>query len=187
MSKICKILSNLRWFEIGTSGLNQNFGSIQARAIILIFISNFQNSIIFKSGRIKAAYKFVVFRKIVTLLRKWRHCSASFQKNSKVKPYKERRSPYLNHVFYFKSISCLVFAWEHNKKDTFLQFFQTPPNVLLYIIIYYYIWVTKPQGLVMRSSLWFLSTSGTWFFSSLLYILIVNVKYTPVFITRFLI
>ena len=131
MSKICKILSNLRWFEIGTSGLNQNFGSIQARAIILIFISNFQNSIIFKSGRIKAAYKFVVFRKIVTLLRKWRHCSASFQKNSKVKPYKERRSPYLNHVFYFKSISCLVFAWEHNKKDTFLQFFQTPPNVYI--------------------------------------------------------
>ena len=135
MSKICKILSNLRWFEIGTSGLNQNFGSIQARAIILIFISNFQNSIIFKSGRIKAAYKLVVFRKIVTLLRKWRHCSASFQKNSKVKPYKERRSPYLDHVFYFKSISCLIFAWEHNKKDTFLQFFQTPPNVYIYIYI----------------------------------------------------
>ena len=131
MSKNCKILSNLRWFEIGTSGLNQNFGSIQARAIILIFISNFQNSIIFKSGRIKAAYKFVVFRKIVTLLRKWRHCSASFQKNTKVKPYKERRSPYLDHVFYFKSISCLIFAWEHNKKDTFLQFFQTPPNVYI--------------------------------------------------------
>ena len=135
MSKICKILSNLRWFEIGTSGLNQNFGSIQARAIILIFISNFQNSIIFKSGRIKAAYKFVVFRKIVTLLRKWRHCSASFQKYSKVKPYKERQSPYLDHVFYFKSISCLVFAWEHNKKDTFLQFFQTPPNVYIYCIL----------------------------------------------------
>ena len=184
MSKNCKILSNLRWFEIGTSGLNQNFGSIQARAIILIFISNFQNSIIFKSGRIKAAYKFVVFRKIVTLLRKWRHCSASFQKNSKVKPYKERRSPYLDHVFYFKSISCLVFAWEHNKKDTFLQFFQTPPNVLY---IYYYIWVTKPQGLVMRSSLWLLSTSGTYFFASLLCILIVNVKYTSVIRARFII
>ena len=181
MSKICKILSNLRWFEIGTSGLNQNFGSIQARAIILIFISNFQNSIIFKSGRIKAAYKFVVFRKIVTLLRKWRHCSASFQKNSKVKQYKERRSPYLDHVFYFKSISCLVFAWEHNKKDTFLQFFQTPPNV------YIYIWVTKPQGLVMRSSLWLLSASGVLFFSNLLYLLNVNVKYTPVIRPRILI
>ena len=142
MSKICKILSNLRWFEIGTSGLNQNFGSIQARAIILIFISNFQNSIIFKSGRIKAAYKFVVFRKIVTLLRKWRHCSASLKKYSKSKPYYERQSPYLDCVFYFKSISCLVFAWEHNKKDTFLQYFQTPPNV--YIIYYYILYMSIP-------------------------------------------
>ena len=126
-----KILSKFRWFEIGTSGLNQNFGSIQARAIMIIFISDFQNSIIFNSGRIKAAWKTVVFCKIVTLLRKWRHCSASFQKYSKVKPYNERQSPYLDYVFYFKSISCLVFAWEHNKKDTFLQYFQTPPNVYI--------------------------------------------------------
>ena len=109
---------------------NQNFGSIQARAIILIFISNFQNSIIFNSGWITAAYKTVVFCKIVTLLRKWRHCSVSLKKYSKLKPYYERQSPYLDCVFYFKSISCLVSAWEHTKKDIFLQCFQTPPNVL---------------------------------------------------------
>ena len=70
MLKNRKVLSKFRWIEIGTSGLNQNFGSIQARAIILIFISNFQKSIIFNNGRIKAAYKTVVFRKFVTLLRK---------------------------------------------------------------------------------------------------------------------
>ena len=136
ISKSRKILSKFRWFEIGTSGLNQMFGSIQTRAVILIFISDFQNSIIFNSGWITAAYKTVVFCKIVTLLRKWRHCSASLKKYSKLKPYYERQSPYLDCVFYFKSISCLVSAWEHTKKDIFLQCFQTPPNVLYMSIPY---------------------------------------------------
>ena len=131
MSKICKILSNLRWFEIGTSGLNQNFGSIQARAIILIFISNFQNSIIFKSGRIKAAYKFVVFRKIVTLLRKWRHCSASFQKYSKVKPWKASRSLYLDYVFLFQANILFGFCVRAFQKRHLFATLQKPSNVLL--------------------------------------------------------
>ena len=123
-SKNRTILSKFRWFEIGTSGLNQNFGSIQTRAIILIFIYNFQISIIFNSGRIKQTCATLVFRKILTLLRMWRHHSASLQKYSKVEYIKETQSPYLCCVFYFKSISCLVFAWEHNKKDTFSQYFK---------------------------------------------------------------
>ena len=90
----------------------------------------------------------------------WRHHSASLQKYSKVEYIKERQSPYLCCVFYFKSISCLVFAWEHNKKDTFSQYFKfRQMSILLYIII----WVTKPQGLVMCSSLWLLFTSGECF------------------------
>ena len=125
ISKNRKILSKFRWFEIGTSGLNQNFGSIQTRAIIWIFISILRILIIFNSGRIKETWKTVVFRKILTLLRKWRHSSAVFQKYSKVKPKKQRRSFYLDCVFYFKSISCFVFAWEQNKKDIFfLQYYK---------------------------------------------------------------
>ena len=122
--KKCKKSSKFRWFEIGTSGLNQNFGSIQTRAIILIFISNLQISIIFNSGQKKETWKTVVFRKILTLLRKWRHSSAVFQKYSKVKPKKQRRSLYLDCVFYFKSISCFVFAWEQNKKAIFFQYYK---------------------------------------------------------------
>ena len=119
-----KILSKLRWFGFGTSGQNQTFGSIQTRSVMLIFISSFKILIIFNSGRIKQTCATLVFRKILTLLRMWRHHSASLQKYSKVEYIKERQSPYLCCVFYFKSISCLVFAWEHNKKDTFSQYFK---------------------------------------------------------------
>ena len=117
-------MSKLRWFGFGTSGQNQTFGSIQTRSVMLIFISSFKILIIFNSGRIKQTCATLVFRKILTLLRMWRHHSASLQKYSKVKYIKERQSPYLCCVFYFKSISCLVFAWEHNKKDTFSQYFK---------------------------------------------------------------
>ena len=117
-------MSKLRWFGFGTSGQNQTFGSIQTRSVMLIFISSFKILIIFNSGRIKQTCATLVFRKILTLLRMWRHHSASLQKYSKVEYIKERQSPYLCCVFYFKSISCLVFAWEHNKKDTFSQYFK---------------------------------------------------------------
>ena len=150
-------MSILRWFGFGTSGQNQTFGSIQTRSVMLIFISSFKILIIFNSGRIKQTCATLVFRKILTLLRMWRHHSASLQKYSKVEYIKERQSPYLCCVFYFKSISCLVFAWEHNKKDTFSQYFKFRQMSI-------YIWVTKPQGLVRRSSLWLLFTSGAVFF-----------------------
>ena len=117
-------MSKLRWFGFGTSGQNQTFGSIQTRSVMLIFISSFKILIIFNSGRIKQTCATLVFRKILTLLRMWRHHSASLQKYSKVEYIKERQSPYLCCVFYFKSISCLVFVWEHNKKDTFSQYFK---------------------------------------------------------------
>ena len=127
-------MSKLRWFGFGTFGQNQTFGSIQTRSVMLIFISSFKILIIFNSGRIKQTCATLVFRKILTLLRMWRHHSASLQKYSKVEYIKERQSPYLCCVFYFKSISCLVFAWEHNKKDTFSQYFkfhQMSYNILL--------------------------------------------------------
>ena len=117
-------MSKLRWFGFGTSGQNQTFGSIQTRSVMLIFISSFKILIIFNSGRIKQTCATLVFRKILTLLRMWRHHSASLQKYSKVEYVKERQSPYLGFVFYFKSISCLGFAWEHDKKDTFSQYFK---------------------------------------------------------------
>ena len=118
-------MSRLRWFGFGTSGQNQTFGSIQTRSVMSIFISSFKILIIFNSGRIKQTCASLVFRKILTLLRKWRHSSAVFQKYSKVKPKKkQRRSFYLDFAFYFKSISCFVFAWEQNKKDIFLQYYK---------------------------------------------------------------
>ena len=126
-------MSKLRWFGFGTSGQNQTFGSIQTRSVMLIFISSFKILIIFNSGRIKQTCATLVFRKILTLLRMWRHHSASLQKYSKVEYIKERQSPYLCCVFYFKSISCLVFAWEHNKKRHFFAIFQIPPNVYIYM------------------------------------------------------
>ena len=170
-------MSILRWFGFGTSGQNQTFGSIQTRSVMLIFISSFKILIIFNSGRIKQTCATLVFRKILTLLRMWRHHSASLQKYSKVKYIKERQSPYLGFVFYFKSISCLGFAWEHDKKDTFSQYFkfrQMP--ILVYII-----WVTKPQGLVRRSSLWLLFYFRCiYFLSSLLYMHCLFFKNTSV-------
>ena len=126
-------MSKLRWFGFGTSGQNQTFGSIQTRSVMLIFISSFKILIIFNSGRIKQTCATLVFRKILTLLRMWRHHSASLQKYSKVEYIKERQSPYLCCVFYFKSISCLVFAWEHNKKDTFSQYSKFCQMSILYI------------------------------------------------------
>ena len=133
-------MSKLRWFGFGTSGQNQTFGSIQTRSVMLIFISSFKILIIFNSGRIKQTCATLVFRKILTLLRMWRHHSASLQKYSKVEYIKERQSPYLCCVFYFKSISCLVFAWEHDKKDTFSQYFKFRQMSILYIdvdVIYF--------------------------------------------------
>ena len=88
-------MSKLRWFGFGTSGQNQTFGSIQTRSVMLIFISSFKILIIFNSGRIKQTCATLVFRKILTLLRMWRHHSASLQKYSKVEYIKERPSPYL--------------------------------------------------------------------------------------------
>ena len=134
-----------RLFGFGTSGQNQTFGSIQTRSVMLIFISSFKILIIFNSGRIKQTCATLVFRKILTLLRMWRHHSAFFQKYLKVENIKERQSPNLDFVFYLKSISCLVFAWEHVKKDTFSQYFKSSQMSIL-------LWVTKPQGLVMCSS-----------------------------------
>ena len=135
ISKNRKILSKFRWFEIGTSGLNQNFGSIQTRPIILIFISNLQISIIFNSGRKKENWKTVVFRKILTLLRKWRHSSAVFQKYSKVKPKKQRRSFYLDCVFLFQINILFCFCVRAKQKRHFFAILQTPSNVLYSIFI----------------------------------------------------
>ena len=130
-------MSKLRWFGFGTSGQNQTFGSIQTRSVMLIFISSLKISIIFNSGRIKQTCATLVFRKILTLLRMWRHHSASFPKLSKVEYDKERQSPNLDCVFYFKSISCLVFAWEHVKKDTFSQYFKSSQmSIYIYYIPY---------------------------------------------------
>ena len=128
-------MSKLRWFGFGTFGQNQTFGSIQTRSVMLIFISSFKILIIFNSGRIKQTCATLVFRKILTLLRMWRHHSASLQKYSKVEYIKERQSPYLGFVFYFKSISCLVFAWEHDKKDAFSHFFKFR-KMSIYIMSY---------------------------------------------------
>ena len=128
-------MSKLRWFGFGTFGQNQTFGSIQTRSVMLIFISSFKILIIFNSGRIKQTCATLVFRKILTLLRMWRHHSASFPKLSKVEYDKERQSPNLDCVFYFKSISCLGFAWEHDKKDTFSQYFKSR-QMSIYIVYY---------------------------------------------------
>ena len=125
MSKNRKILLKFRWFGIGTFDLNQNFGSIQTRAIILIFISILKFSIIFNSGRIKDTWKTAVFRKILTLLRKWRHSSAVFQKYSKVKPETQNRSFYLDCVFLFQInilLSSCVKAKQ--KRHFFLQYYK---------------------------------------------------------------
>ena len=142
-------MSKLRWFGFGTSGQNQTFGSIQTRSVMLIFISSFKILIIFNSGRIKQTCATLVFRKILTLLRMWRHHSASLQKYFKVETIKERQSPNLDCVFYFKSISCLVFAWEHDKKDTFSQYFKFRQmsiyivywcNILYMVFVIYRAW-----------------------------------------------
>ena len=81
---------------------------------MLIFISSFKILIIFNSGRIKQTCATLVFRKILTLLRMWRHHSASLQNCSKVKFIIERESPYLCCVF----ISSQYLVWYLRESKT---------------------------------------------------------------------
>ena len=127
------------------------------------FISNFHNLLILKNEARKHANVKVIFSKKITLSRKWRHCSFEFCwifSNLILKIWKKSKC---NNVFDLKLISQLVFENELDKKGKKNLHFQNQPGSI-YII--YYIWVTKPQGLVMCSSLCFFSTSGLCFFSS---------------------